>query len=62
MADDYDDYETLRDRYDSILLERNELLAACKEFVVTYDGDLYEVGMWPMMDRARAAIAKVEGK
>lgn len=37
-----------------------DMLAALKGFVAEYGGDRYERGLWPLMDEARAAIAKAE--
>jgi hypothetical protein len=39
-----------------------DLLAALKAFIDAYDGDEYASGVWPLMDQARAAIAKAEGR
>lgn len=42
--------------------QRNQLLAALVGFVAAFDGDQFDEGVWPLMDNAKAAIAKAEGR
>ena len=38
----------------------DDLLAILREFVGGYGGNSYPEGLWPLADRAKAAIAKAE--
>jgi len=45
---------------DKVTAQRDEALSALKAFVDYFNGDEYEPGLRPLMDSARAAIAKTE--